>query len=352
MPAWAPGSLPEPFWWLAGGVTARDRALRLLPGFVLALALTLPVAAHIRAVALAADGLVDIKQAADLGRIRRTLGAADPRAFFWPGSFRSPDFAALEGNPSDFVHSTYLGFVLLGLAIAHSLRGGPLALAGRTRAWWLAIAGGVILALGPVLVLNGRPVGLGSMAFSLPLPYLALEPLPGFGSLSLLYRLSGIAALGLCALADRARPGWVLVIAAETLLLSSARGLPAITEVPDPQPFAVLRADPEGAVLDLPPTASREYLFEQSLHGHPRVGSLNSGLNLPGLKLGQVARKVREGDLPPEALAEMARGYQIRFIIQHKNQLMEDEWVEASTAFRKYGEVVAEDDRVRVIKLY
>ena len=91
------------------GVDLRTRLLRLAPGAVLALAITLPVAGGVRAVALADDGLVDIKQESDLARIRRTLGSADPRVFVVPGDFRSPDFSALEGNPSDFVHSAYLG---------------------------------------------------------------------------------------------------------------------------------------------------------------------------------------------------------------------------------------------------
>lgn len=340
-----------------GEAPFRERAARLLPGAALALAATLPWAAHVRATALAADGLVDIKQAADLARIRRTLGAADPRIFLLPGDFRSPDFASLEGNPSDYVHTAYLGLVTLGLSIWATVRRGALGLRGRTGAWWWTIALALTLSLGPVLVWDGRPLALGGRGVGLPLPYLALEALPGFGSLSLLYRLAGVAVLGLCVLADRATtarswPAWAGMLAAEVLLLSPARSLPDVTPVPSGAPFAALRADADGAVLDLPPTASRDYLYEQVLHGHPRVGSLNQGINLAGLQLGRVARAVRAEEAPPEALTEMAREQGIRWVVQHRNQLMEEEWIKAASALRAHGTVVAEDERVRVIQLY
>lgn len=331
-----------------GEATLQQRLVRLGPALALALAATLPWAAWVRGVALAEDGLVDIKNAADLGRIRRTLGAADPRVFVTPGAFRSPDFASLEGNPSDYVHTAYLGWSALALAAwATWRRVAP----RRTTALWAAVVLGVVLALGPVLVWDGRPLALGARGIGLPLPYLALEPLPGFGSLSLLYRLAGIAVLGVVVLADRARPWWALLVAAELLVLSPGRGLPAVTAAPTAAPFAALRDDPAGAVLDLPPTAAREYLFEQTLHGHPRVGSLNAGLNLAGLQVGKAAREVRTGAQPPSALFEMAAGYDIRWVIHHKNQLMDEEWVKALATLVEHGQVVFEDDRVRVIRL-
>lgn len=335
-----------------GDAPLQQRLARLLPAVVLALAVTLPWAGFVRSVALAADGLVDIKQAADLGRIRRTLGAADPRIFFVPGSFRSPDFAALEGNPSDYVHTAYLGFGLLALAGWAALRRGALGLRGKVAPWALTIAVALVLSMGPVLVWGGRPLGIGAREIGLPLPYLLLESFPGFGSLSLLYRLSGVAVLGLCVLADRAPPAFAGLVVAEALLLSPAATLPAITAAPSAAPFAVLADDPGGAVLDLPPTASREYLYEQVLHGHPRIGSLNAGVNLTGLKLGKVARDIRSGEAAPDELAAIARGFQVRWVVQHRNQLMEEEWVKAAAAFQEHGEVVQEDDRVRIIRLY
>ena len=327
------------------GVGWKDRVRRLLPGMALALAVVLPTARAVRAVALSADGLVDIKQEADLARIRRTLGAADPRTFVMPGDFRSPDFAHLEGNPGDFVHTAYLGWVLLVLAVVASRRRD-----GHQGAWWWAIGGGLVLAMGPLLVIDGKPFGVGARGVGLPLPYLALEGLPGFSSLSLLYRLAAVSALGLAVLADRLRWWWVLPVVAEVLLLSPVRGLPAITEVYD---GAALKAiTDEGAVLDLPPTASRTYLFEQTIHDHPRVGSLNAGINLAGLEVAKAARDAREGKVPPEHVAEVARQQGVRWVVVHKDVLMDAAWVETAGAFRRYAEPVAEDARVRVFRLY
>ncbi len=328
------------------GIPFRVRAARLVPAGLVALAVALPVARAERATALADDGLVDIKQAADLARIRRTLGAADPRTLVVPGDFRSPDFAHLQGNPSDYVHTAYLGWALLVLAVLGARRR-----PGTAGAWVFAIVGGVVLALGPVVVVDGHPLALGARGLALPLPYRLLEGLPGFDSLSLLYRLVGVSSLGLAVLADRLHPAWALAVAAEVLLASPVRGLPAVSPVPEKGALAAMDGT-DGAVMNLPPTASRAYLYEQVLHGHPIVGSLNTGINRAGLEVARAARHVREGEAPPEALAEAARAQGVRWAVIHRDVLMQDEWIEVAGALRRFGTVAAEDDRYRVVRLY
>ena len=334
----------------------RGRLFRLAPAMVLALAMALPAAHAVRAVALASDGLVDIKQGEDLARIRRTLGAADPRSFVMPGDFRSPDFAALEGNPSDFVHASYLGFSLIGLAIFATVRRrrrretlGPDA--PGLGLWWLAGGAAAVLALGPVLVWGGRPLALGARDIGLPMPYLALEPLPGFGSLSLLWRLSTGTALALAVIADRLSPWWATVVVAEVLAVSPAADLPQVTPLPQTAALAALD-EADGAVVNLPPTAARSYLYEQVVHGHPVVGSLNTGTNVAGLSILRAARAIREGEEPPQHLEEIARSFGVRWVVWHRDVLMDDSVLEAAGTIRKVADVVAEDDRVRVIRLY
>jgi hypothetical protein len=334
------------------------RARQLLPGMMLALALTAPIAQQTRAVAEAEDGLVDIKGSEDLARIRRTLGAADPRVLVTPGAFRSPDFARLEGNPSDFVHTAYLGWLLLGLAGFGLLRrhdgtAAALALAGGT---------GVVLALGPVVVWGGFPLSLAGRA--LPLPYLLLEGLPGFGSLSLVYRLAGIGSLALAVLADRALvllPARIAALAialvlVELRLVSPVAGLPAVTPVPVFTALQTVRAGADaglgGAVLNLPPTASRAYLYEQTLHGQPLVGSVNAGVNVGGLQVLTTARGIREGRTTADDLIRMARKHEIRWVVQHKDVLMEQNVLIATAELRAVGTLVAEDEHVRVLQLY
>lgn len=322
------------------GTPWRVVAGRLLPTLLLGLALAVPYAAAVRSVAEAEDGLVDIKNPDDLARIRRTLGAADPRVFVAPLDFRSPDFRAIEANPSDRVHTAYLGFVLLGLAVWH----------GRRRALWLGLLGGVVLAMGPVVVVDGFPLSVGGRA--LPLPYALLERLPGFSSLSLLYRLATVSALLLAVLADRARPAWAALVLAEVTLLSPARHLPDIAPIPAPGPVALLRDLPEGIVVNLPVLAGRNFLFEQTIHEKAVAGSLNSGANRAGLRVLAAGRKLRAGTLDATAFTSVAREEGVRYVVFHKNILMEETFVTAWTGIRRSFSPIAEDDRVAVYQLW
>lgn len=322
------------------GLSRRALLTRLLPAFALGLALTLPFAAAVKSVAQAEDGLVDIKNEDDLVRIRRTLGAADPRTFVAPLDFRSPDFANIEANPSDRVHTAYLGFVLVGLAATF----------GRRRALWIAAAGGVVVALGPVVVWDGMPLSVAGRA--LPLPYALIEEIPGFASLSLLYRVATVTALLVAVLADRARPFWAALVLAEVLLLSPVRSLPDVSRVPEAGPVAALRELPEGIVVNLPVLAGRNFLFEQTLHEQPVAGSLNSGMNKPGLKVLSAARKLRAGELDHAAFVGIARDNRIRYVVVHKNILMAESFVTAVTGIRRSFEPFAEDDDFAVYRLW
>ncbi len=322
------------------GLAHRQVVARLLPAFALGLALTVPFAAAVRSVAEAEDGLVDIKNPDELGRIRRTLGAADPRIFVAPLDFRSPDFAHLEANPSDRVHTAYLGYALILLALAH----------GRRRSLWVALLGGVVLAMGPVVVIDGFPASVGGRA--LPLPYAALERLPGFSSLSLLYRLATVSALLLALLADRAKPWWAAVVVAEVALLSPARNLPDVAEVPVSEPIAALRDEPDGIVVNLPVLAGRNFLFEQTIHGKPVAGSLNSGMNRAGLRVLAAGRKLRAGEIDAVAFTSVAKEEGVRYVVFHKNMLMAETFVTAWTGIRRAFTPLAEDERVAVYRLW
>lgn len=102
---------------LAGAFALTGGARRVVPAILVGAVLLLPFAVFYQGLASASDGLVDIKDPEVLFRLRRTVGAADPLSFVMPGDFRSPDFARLEQNASDLVHTAYLGFVLVTLAL-------------------------------------------------------------------------------------------------------------------------------------------------------------------------------------------------------------------------------------------
>lgn len=318
----------------------------------LALALTLPVAKAVRDVARAEDGLVEIKGGADLERLRRTIGPADPRTFFVPGSFRSPDFPHLQGAPSDYVHTTYLGYVLLGLAIAGLWRRWDTRACGP---WLVAGSMGVVLALGPVVVINGFPLAIRGRA--MPLPYLLLEGLPGFNSLSLLYRVAGVSALALAVLADRTvigrfSPVAALLVGLEASLLSPARGLPAVSQVPHSPALQELAGAPDGAIINLPIAASRTYMFEQTIHHKPLASSLNTGANQASLRVLTAARRVKAGQMTVQDVADVALGERVRYVVIHKNLLITEPFTDAASVIKQNFRLMSEDATVRVYALY
>ena len=325
---------------VVGGMVVAERAWRVLPGIVLALMLVLPVASAIKAVSVAEDGLVDIKNPDDLSRIRRTIGAADPRVFVMPGDFRSPNFRTLEGNPNDYVHTAYLGFVLLALATWK----------GRKPSLWLAFLAGLILAMGPVVVVNGFPLAIHGKA--LPLPYALLEKLPGFSSLSLLYRLATVSAFALAILADRAAPRWAIAVLAETFLLSSARDLPTISDIPDHRAITELGQMGDGAVINLPVSSGRTFLFEQTYHHKPIAGSLNAGINKAGLKVLFSARELRLDKIDKPTFVGVCHDVGVRYVLLHKNALMSEAFITSATGIERNFTPVAEDDKVTVYALW
>lgn len=331
------------------GVARRQLYQRLIPAMLIGLCLAAPLAIAIKSVAVADDGLVEIKNPDDLSRIRRTLGPADPRILVMPGDFASPDFKHLEGNPSDRFHSAYLGYVLLGLAFWRLYRASSKE-AARQPALWLAFGGGLILALGPVVVLNGFPLAIKGHA--LPLPYALLEPLPGFSALSLLYRLSGISVLILALLADRAHPRWALLVLLEGYLLSPARHLPEITPIPELPAAQALGDAPPGAVLNLPVVPGRNFLYEQVLHHKPIIGSLNTSVNRPGLQILSVARKLRNDTATKEELIAAAQQWQVRYIVSHKNIMAPEAFVGPMVALTRHFTPLAEDERLVVYQLW
>ncbi len=344
------------------------RARRLLPAMGLALVLTAPLAHHAQHLARAEDGLVDIKRSEDLVRIRRTLGTADPRIFVTPGDFRSPDFATLEGRPGDYANVAYLGWTLLLLVGVGPLLGLRRAAPDGARAppestlepaLFLALALGLLTAMGPVLVLGGFPLDLGGRA--LPLPYRLVEDLPGFEALSLLWRVSVVSVLCLALLADKAlaRLGraWVVPAAVALFLvevhwLSPAADLPATSPVPHSPALDALATEAPGAVINLPVAANRAYLWEQTRHGHPLCAGLNTGANREALQVLASLRKLRRAQLETAAVRERARDLGIRYIVLHRDQLLADAFLPAVTALRDLEEPLHEDDLVSIWALW
>ena len=284
----------------------------------------IPFAVVIARAATVRDNLVGIKHAAELASVRRTTGPADPIAFFRGFDYRSPDFRLISRYGEDFVHSPYLGWVLVAVVGVglwtrrSSLR--PL--------WGVALAGvgTALLSMGPVVVHEGLAwVFLDERV--MPLPYLLLERLPGFGSLSLLWRLAvgPVLALGVVAAwtLRHTKPPWVLLVGllvvAEFRWVAPTAQLPAMTDSRLHPALEVLAESPEGAVLNHPVVGGRAYLHEQTGHRQPLAARLNFPNNGVGRVVWESARKAASLDDAGarKLVRQTAQDMGVRYVVVH-----------------------------------
>lgn len=299
--------------------------LRLLLALGLALAIALPI---LRTAwwTLQADWLVfrpPVRELADMeAQLRHN--AVDPRTFFWPGDFQSVDLSA-EG----FLHSSYLGVVVLLLAL-------------RARLWLplLAVVGGLVLSLGPWLWYEGDWVLRGGDRLMLPYRHL-IEFLPASAlghpqrvGLPAIALLLALAARGLSGLRPAIAGGLGALALVELLLVAPTPWPLARTPVVDRQPAAWIAAQassPQEIVLDLPadlpPTMrTSRHLFYQALHGQPvpykpdvRAGTASIG----GLRSFRWLTGMEEGEAPSGGAAELERWW-VRWVVVHRD-LYDDE---------------------------
>jgi len=285
---------------------------------------SVPIAVVIARAATVRNNLVGIKHAAELASVRRTTGPADPIAFFRGFDYRSPDFRVLSRYGEDFVHSPYVGVVLVAVVVigiwtrrtpVRPLRG--IALAGALTA---------VLSMGPVVVHEGLAwVFLDERV--MPLPYLLLERLPGFGSLSLLWRLAmgPVLALGVFAAwtLRQTKPSWVvlvgLLVVAEFRWIAPTAQLPAMTDARLHPALEVLAESPEGAVLNHPVVGGRAYLHEQTGHRQSLAARLNFPNNGVGRVVWESARKAAslEDAGARKLVRETAQDLGVRYVVVH-----------------------------------
>ena len=330
---------------------------RVLVVALVGAALVLPLAVATDRAAEHDDGLVLIKNEGEVSLVRRSTGPVDPRTWVVPGDFRSPDFRDFSAYGEGFVHCTYLGWTLLLLA--------PLGLRRQTR--FLALAGllGGVLASGPVLLLDGRPL-LVDDRWVVALPYALLERLPGFSSLSLLYRLGALPLLAVAVLGGgavgRRGPPWVPLAAAALVLLelrfaAPTAGLPEHTVVAHPSPLLELRDAPEGAVMVYPLAGGRPHLYDQLAHEKPLAAILNFPANDASHKVWRVALRAASDRTSSERLrrhvSSAARRQGVRYlVVRHEADTRLDMHSGAVAAVERAFEPLAADDQVAVYALW
>jgi hypothetical protein len=291
----------------------------------LGLGLVMPLVLAANYALARADSLVGIKNPEDLARLRRSLGPADALGSVVPGQAHVADLAALSRYGETFVHANYLGWVLLGAALWVLVKRRP------GTAWiWL---GGLVtwmLSLGPALVHDAAFVE-GPFGGPIQLPYGLLEGLPGFASLSLLYRLGQGPALAIALLASLlAVPGrrfvgpmLGLAVLGEAAVASPI-GLPVVSvPVPDHPLLSVLADLPDGAVVNYPLVGGRPYLYHQTIHRKPLAAGLNDANSETARRLWAVM--ILWAQAPPDRFAELvmdkAERLGIRYVVVH-----EDPW--------------------------
>lgn len=339
------------FAWLAINLLRRWRAL----GAAMALAalLVLPVAVLAQRTSTAADNVVGIKTEKEVNVVRRTIGPTDPRVWVMPGDFRSPDFRKYSKYAEEYIHSSYLGWVVLvGAALAGW---GP----GRRRLW-LAVAAAALLSLGPVLVIDGQAV-IVARRLAIPMPYFLVEKLPGFSSLSLLYRFNQLTVLGLAVLAgmgwSRYRYGWLAgaLMIAESRFVSPMAGNLGKTDATIPAVFEVLRDAPEGAVMNYPVAGGRAYLYEQTVHGKPVAGSLNFPNNKASLQVWKalLSNSTQSPEAFRQAAAREAREQGVRYLVVHIDPMVRPDMHDrAERAVKDNMTPLTEADGIRIYQLY
>ncbi|MDP2305069.1 MAG: hypothetical protein Q8P18_03495 [Pseudomonadota bacterium] len=333
----------------------RPRLVTLVGALALACALVLPVAWLARNAATTEDNVVGIKSDREIATVRRTIGPADPLGFVHPGDYRSPDFRELSRYGEQYIHCHYLGWVGL-LAMLAALRRRR-----DTGVWWAGALLAAALACGPVLAQKGAPVILsGNLA--IPLPYFLVEALPGFSSLSLLWRLAQLTVLAVAVLAGRAAGGSVGIAAlvavaalAETVWVSPMAGQRETTDAIMPAAIVALAAEPEGALMNFPVAGGRAFLYEQTVHHKPLTGGLNFPNNNASRKVWKEA--LLNVNAAPEALAEAvgnkARQGGVRYLVVHIDAMARPDMHDPAVRALKYAFTpIAEGDGVRVYRLW
>ena len=332
--------------------------MRRFTGLLIGLTLTVGLAGSTAQIHRADDSIVEIKSSEMVRFTTRSTGAADPLTYVMPGDHRSPDFRKLSANNERYMHSHYLGLVVLGLGAWGWVR--------RRRHTGFLVLGSVtclLLSLGPVLMHSARPVLiLGDLG--IPLPFLFLESLPGFDALSLPWKLALGPVIGLSVLSGLAvdQRGRRVILAALSLIALDALWMAPTAERPRvlsvaPSPaLQGLKSAPPGAVINYPLAHGRGYLAEQIQHGKPIAGMLNRVGNEPANRLWRriQAESRKDPDTFHRAVSSTAERLGIRYLVIHTDPDAEpDMYTSAVTQMeRLFGVPEWGQGQTRVIQLW
>jgi hypothetical protein len=235
--------------------------------------------------------------------IRQGVGSSSIIGMFWPIDIANIAVPGTEGGTSGYLHTTYFGWTLLiGSCVALSRR------SAGTSTLLLAGAACAVLSWGP---------GQDNL-----LPYAWIEELPGFGSLSLVWRLAAGMALAIAMATAAATRGTlktvviiIVLIIVEVFAWSPVQGEMPHVRGADLTPMTELRSAPPGAVLTLPKSQQKLDLWLQTQHHHPVTGGINQ-------RRSQTAQSWVENANTatwPEVVNQ-AKKIDLRYIIVHQSE--------------------------------
>lgn len=217
-------------------------------GFILSAALILPIVLIMRA-SVYADNPLILREGGAIDLLQMH-NAVDPRTYLWPGGFQSVD---LQAQGESFLHSGYLGWVVLILALLGLKQ-------KRIWRWGGAILLLLILGLGTRLYWGDNWVtGSAGQTYALPFHWLS-QALPAQAithslrvAMPALVLLSGLAAVGLAGRSKRITLGVLLLVPMEMVLVGGSPWPPPRTDALDFRATEYIAQQPnQGLVLDLP----------------------------------------------------------------------------------------------------
>jgi len=264
-----------------------------------------------------------------LNTIRGSFGAASPLGMLWPTDTANIAIPSAKEAGLGYLHTGYIGLVLLAASVVGIIRRPKTTAA-------VAIAGCLcaILALGP------GPSDL--------LPYGLVNDWPGLSSLSLIWRLSGGAALAAALLAAAATEGRTpriialgLAIVFECAFFAPTAGGVAVSTVAPSATLKLLSTQPPGAVITLPADANHPDLWRQTQHGQPITSNINIRRSTAAAKWIHSAENTGW-----DGLLESAREQGFRYILVHQSRSLRtggDRFLAAK--LRDHGQSMGKDER-------
>ena len=135
-------------------------------------------------------------------------------------------------------------------------------------------------------------------------------------------------------------------VALEAAFVAPTRGLPRSVDASIPEPIQALQGEPDGTVMTWPLIGGLPTLYEQVAHHKMVAGTLNFPASKNAWKVTRAVQSGRESTLA------IARQAGIRYVVLHLDATMIGDESGLQLSDWDHFPVLAEDSRVRVLRLW